>query len=48
VFRKQIEAIKSKRLRKITKELLGLKLGILQTSMNEKYKGMFLAFSHLF
>jgi hypothetical protein len=26
----------------------GLKLGILQTSMNRKDKGMFLALSHLF
>jgi hypothetical protein len=48
VFRKQIEAIKSKRLRKIRKSLLGLKLGILQTSMNQKDKGMFLALIHLF
>ena len=48
VFRKQIEAIKSKRLRKIRKSLLGLKLGILQTSMNKKDKGMFIALSHLF
>jgi hypothetical protein len=43
-----IEAIKSERLRKIRKALLGLKLGILQTSMNQKDKGMFLALSHLF
>jgi hypothetical protein len=39
VFRKHIEAIKSRRLRKIRKTLLGLKLGILQTSMNQKDKG---------
>jgi hypothetical protein len=48
VFRKQIKAIKSKILRKLRKALLGLKLGILQTSMNPKDKGMLLALSHLF
>jgi hypothetical protein len=48
VFRKKIEAVKSIRLRKIRKALLGLKLGILQTSINKKDKGMFLELSHLF
>jgi hypothetical protein len=48
VFRKQIEAIKSKSLRKIRKSLLVLKLGILQISMNQKDKCMFVALSHLF
>jgi hypothetical protein len=41
VFRKQIKPIKSKRLRKIRKSILGLKLGKLKISMNQKDKGIF-------
>jgi hypothetical protein len=36
------------KLMKIRKSLMGLKMGILQTFMNESDKGMFLVLSHLF
>jgi hypothetical protein len=39
----QVQKIKENK-----KALLGLKLDILQTSMNKKDKGRFLALSHLF